>query len=153
VLGWKVSQGFDIAFVRDLADVRRAIEAAAAASAAERRSAEDIAELRRCLARMDAATASASDFALADLDFHKTVGRASGNVLMRSLAAVIETALLASFRMSSPVREADEHAASVTGHRRIIDAIEAGDPEEAANAMRAIIGHGLSRMERGKITV
>ncbi|QQV77343.1 FadR family transcriptional regulator [Sphingomonas aliaeris] len=149
VLGWKVSQGFDIAFVRDLADVRRAIEAAAAAAAAKRCSPEDIAELRRCLARMDAATASASDFALADLDFHKTVGRASGNVLMRSLAAVVETALLASFRMSSPVREAEEHAASVAGHRRIIDAIEAGDADEAATAMRDIIGHGLSRIERG----
>jgi DNA-binding FadR family transcriptional regulator len=148
VLAWKASQGFDIAFVRDLADVRRAVEAAGAYSAAERRSPEDIAEMRRCLAGMDAATESASEFAEADLEFHKAVGRASGNVLMRSMAAVIETALLASFRMSSPVREAEEHEASVKGHRLIVDAIEAGDGDAAAEAMRMIIGHGVSRIER-----
>lgn len=150
ILEWKVSQGFDLAFVHDLADIRRAIEAAGAQAAAARRSSDDIAEMRRCLERMDAATDSAGAFALADLEFHKAIGRASGNVLMRSLAAVIETALLASFRMSSPVREADEHAASVAGHGRIVDAIEAGDGEAAAEAMRAIIGHGVARIERNK---
>jgi DNA-binding FadR family transcriptional regulator len=152
VLAWKASQGFDLAFVRDLADVRRAMEAAGAQSAAERRTPEDIAELRRCVARMEAATTDAGEFALADLDFHKAVGRASGNVLMRSMAAVIETALLASFRMSSPVREAEEHAASVKGHRAIVDAIEAGDGEAAAAGMRAIIGHGVTRIERSATT-
>ncbi|MDB5675361.1 MAG: GntR family transcriptional regulator [Sphingomonas bacterium] len=150
ILEWKVSQGFDLAFVRDLADIRRAIEAAGAQAAAARRSSDDIAEMRRCLDLMNAATDSASAFALADLEFHKAIGRASGNVLIRSLAAVIETALLASFRMSSPVREADEHAASVAGHRRIVDAIEAGDGEAAAEAMRVIIGHGVARIERNK---
>jgi DNA-binding FadR family transcriptional regulator len=149
ILEWKVSQGFDLAFVRDLADIRRAIEATGAYSAAERRSSEDIAEMRRCIERMNAATANAGAFALADLEFHKAVGRASGNVLIRSLAAVIETALLASFRMSSPVREAEEHEASVAGHHRIVDAIEAGDGAAAAAAMRAIIGHGVARIERG----
>lgn len=149
ILEWKVSQGFDLAFVRDLADIRRAIEAAGAQAAAARRTSEDIAEMRRCLDSMNAATDNASAFAVADLEFHKAVGRASGNVLIRSLSAVIETALLASFRMSSPVREADEHAASVEGHRRIVDAIEAGDGEAAAEAMRAIIGHGVERIERG----
>ncbi|MES1973989.1 MAG: FadR/GntR family transcriptional regulator [Pseudomonadota bacterium] len=149
ILEWKVSKGFDLAFVRDLADIRRAIEAAGAQSAAARRTTDDIAEMRRCLDRMNAATADASAFAMADLEFHNAIGRASGNVLIRSLAAVVETALLASFRMSSPVREADEHAASVAGHRRIVDAIEARDGEAAAEAMRAIIGHGVARIERG----
>jgi DNA-binding FadR family transcriptional regulator len=150
ILAWKASQGFDIAFVRDLADVRRAVEAAGAHSAAERRTPEDIAEMRRCLDRMEAATDSASEFAQADLEFHKVVGQASGNVLIRSMAAVVETALLASFRMSSPVREAEEHAASVRGHRLIVDAIEARDGDAAAEAMRAIIGHGVSRIERSQ---
>src|SRR3546814_14232389 len=64
---------------------------------------------------------------------------------MLSLAAVIETALVASFRMSSPVNEAEAHRASVRGHARIVDAIEAGDGARAADAMREIIGHGLDR--------
>jgi DNA-binding FadR family transcriptional regulator len=147
VLAWKVGEGFDIAFIRDLAAIRGAIEPAAARSAAEHASAEDIAEMRRCVARMAAATSSASEFAEADLEFHKAVGQASGNVLMRSLSAVIETALLASFRMSSPVRETDVHGESVQGHARIVDAIEARDAEQAAQAMHDIIGHGIDRIE------
>lgn len=150
VLAWKVSEGFDIGFLRDLAEIRVVIETAAARAAAERRSDRDIAELRRHLAGMSEATESARDFAEADLHFHKTVGRASGNALMRSLAAVIETALMASFRMSSPVNEAEEHRVSVRGHGAIVDAIEAGDGDRAAEAMRAIIGHGLSRIEKNR---
>lgn len=150
VLAWKVAQGFDIAFIRDLAAIRVAIEPAAARAAAENATAKDIASMRRSVASMAAASTSASEFAEADLEFHKAVGQASGNVLMRSLAAVIETALLASFRMSSPVHEAEEHDDSVKGHSRIVDAIEAGDGEGAAQAMRAIIGHGVERIERAK---
>ena len=148
ILAWKVAQGFDIAFIRDLAAIRVAIEPAAAHSAAERATADDITRMRGYVAQMAEATSSASDFAEADLGFHRAVGQASGNVLMRSLSAVIETALLASFRMSSPVHEADAHDESVTGHSRIVDAIEAGDGDAAAGAMRAIIGHGVARIER-----
>lgn len=148
ILSWKVSQGFDLDFLRDLAEIRVAIESAAAAAAALRRSTEDIAELRRHLDGMRAATDSARDFAEADLRFHQAIGRASGNVLMRSLSAVIETALMASFSMSSPVNEVEEHHASVNGHARIVDAIEAGDADAAAAAMRAIIGHGVSRIQK-----
>lgn len=148
VLAWKVAQGFDIPFIRDLAAIRVAIEPAAARSAAQHATPEDIAIMRSSVARMAAATGSASDFAEADLEFHKAVGQASGNVLMRSLAAVIETALLASFRMSSPVRETEVHDESVRGHSRIVDAIEAGDGEAAAQAMHVIIGHGVERIER-----
>jgi DNA-binding FadR family transcriptional regulator len=149
ILSWKVGdQRIDAQFIHDLAEIRMALEPAAAQVAAQRCTPEHLADMRRCVARMDAAAGSARDFADADLDFHKAVGRASGNVMMRSLAAVIETALLASFRMSFPVREAQEHRASVRGHERIVDAIEAGDGPAAAQAMRDIIGHGLSRIDR-----
>src|SRR3546814_583544 len=52
VLSWKVSQGFDAHFRHDLTQVRLALEPAAAAEAAERRSDEDVADLRRCIAQM-----------------------------------------------------------------------------------------------------
>src|SRR3546814_20147055 len=53
VLSWKVSQGFDAHFRHDLTQVRLALEPAAAAEAAERRSDEDVADLRRCIARSE----------------------------------------------------------------------------------------------------
>ncbi len=150
ILAWKASQGFDVDFLRDLAEIRVAIESAAARAAAERRTDDDLAEMRRHLAGMREATDSARDFAEADLQFHKAIGRASDNALMRSLSAVIETALMASFRMSSPVNEAEEHQISVRGHAQIVDAIEARDGERAARAMRDIIGHGVSRIEKSR---
>src|SRR3546814_17705858 len=90
--------------------------AAAAEGAARRRSEADIAAMRDALGRLDAATDNARDFAEADLDFHEEVGHATGNVLMRSLAAVTETALVASFRKSSPVNTAEAHRASARGN-------------------------------------
>lgn len=148
VLSWKVRQGFDADFRRDLAEVRLALEPAAAELAAERHTASDIEELRRCIEAMRVATASARQFAEADLDFHRVVGRVSGNVLMRSMATVVETALVASFTLSSPVEEEREHEASIKGHERIVDAIEARDGPAAAEAMRAIILHGLGRIAK-----
>lgn len=146
VLSWKVAQGFDADFRRDLTEIRLALEPAAAAVAAERRTEEDLAELRRCVAAMWEATDSARSYAAADLDFHRAVGAASGNTLMRSVSAVVETALVAQFTLASPVRDDSAHAVSVQGHQKIVDAIEARDGNAAAEAMRDVIGHGVGRI-------
>jgi DNA-binding FadR family transcriptional regulator len=148
VLSWKVGHGFDPAFQRDLTEVRLAVEPMAAALAAGRRTADELAELRRCIEAMRGASTSARHYAEADLDFHRAVGRASGNALMSSVSTVVETALVASFTLSSPLRNADEHASSVRDHERIVDAIEAGDGAAAAEAMRAVIGLGADRVGR-----
>ena len=143
VLGWKVDQGLDFGFLSDLAEVRMTIGAAAARAAAVRRSAEDIADMRRNLAAMQAADANDLGFADADLAFRQTVARASGNRLMGSLSGVIETTLAASFQMQRTSGNGRGKAAE--GHARVVDAIEAGDGEGAARAMRDIIGEGLAR--------
>src|SRR3546814_12562184 len=61
---------------------------------------------------------------------------------MRSMSAVVETALVASFTLSPPFREEHDHPVSVRGHDRIVDAIEARDGPDTAAAMRAFIAHG-----------
>ena len=52
VLAWRVRLGFDDEFMHGLVEVRRALEPAAAALAAQRRSAQDVASLRECLKQM-----------------------------------------------------------------------------------------------------
>jgi DNA-binding FadR family transcriptional regulator len=146
VLSWKVAGGFDQSFRTDLTEIRLGIEPRAASLAAMRRDPAAIAELRRCVAAMRAATDTRRAFAEADLEFHQAIGVASGNVLMSSISAVIETALVASFTMSSPVDDLQEHERAVRGHENIVDAIERGDPEAAAEAMRQVIGHGAQRI-------
>src|SRR6201987_1756944 len=52
VLAWHLDAGIDKRFLRDLAEIRLAVEPRAAALAAERRSDTHLMELRRSLARM-----------------------------------------------------------------------------------------------------
>ena len=152
VLSWKVAQGFDEKLSNDLAEIRRAIEPRAAALAAGHADREIIAQLRRCIADMRAATDSRRHFAEADLEFHRAIGAASGNMLMRALSAVIETALVESFTLSSPVRDLAQHETVVRKHERIVDAIEARDPQAAAAAMDAVIVRGIRGVDGALVT-
>lgn len=139
VLSWKMAGGLDEAFHGELTEIRLAIEPRAAALAARRCDPADIAKLRRAIDAMWQATETRRQFAAADLAFHQALGAASGNTLMHSLSAVIETALVASFTMSSPINDPDLHNLNVSSHAAIVDAIEAGDEERAAAATRAVI--------------
>jgi DNA-binding FadR family transcriptional regulator len=75
------------------------------------------------------------------------IGLASGNPLMRSMASVIEAALVRSFTSSSPVDDPRDHAASVRSHAAIVDAIEARDAARAARATLKVIDAGVQRIE------
>lgn len=147
VLAWRVRIGLDEAFFRYIAEVRRAVEPAGAALAAERRSADDLRQMRGALERMALAGANRHAFAEADLDLHIAVAAASGNPLFRSFAAVIETALGAYFSLSAPAQN-DRAGISIARHAAIADAIEARDGAAAARAMLAVIDEGLESVTR-----
>ena len=85
-----------------------------------------------------------------DLDFHLAIGTACGNPLMRSIANVIEAALVASFSMSSPVDDASDHEVTSNSHAAIVDAIEARDEAAAAAAMLKVIDIGVRRIDSSR---
>jgi len=147
VLSWRVGIGLDAEFVRSLTEVRRAVEPAAAALAAERRTIADLADMRSHVGSMARPGHTRESFAQADLALHLAIGRASGNPLMRSLAGVIEAALLTSFMYSSPIDHPRSHDVSVKSHAAIVDAIEARDPSGAAKATLKVIDAGARRIE------
>src|SRR3954468_15391954 len=103
ILAWKVSLGLDAAFRTNLTEIRQAIEPLAAALAALRRTEPQLAELRKYVNAMGSPDHTRQSFAEADLRFHLAIGGASGNPLIRSIAGVIEAALVASFSLSSPI--------------------------------------------------
>ena len=144
VLAWHLDVGIDRRFLSDLAEVRLAIEPRAAALAATRRSEADIAELRRALLIMQRAPSDSDAFTDGDLALHIAVANASGNPFMRSVDAVISAALRASFLLSAPVDPEDRDTV-LSWHQRIVDAIAAGDPEAANEAMTAVIFNGMRR--------
>jgi DNA-binding FadR family transcriptional regulator len=147
VLSWKVALGMDEEFRDHLVEIRRAVEPRAAALAARRATKEDIANLRHCIAMMRAEGHTRRTFSEADLAFHLAVAGASRNLLMRSMAAVIEAALVASFSLSSPVDDPERQVTSVARHEKIVDFIEGRDPEAAASAMLLVIDEGYERTE------
>lgn len=150
VLAWSVLGGMDVEFRRHLAEVRRAVEPAAAQLAAQYRTPADIKAMREALEMMRQESRSELAFAQADLALHLAIGAASQNPMMRSLASVIETALLEAFTMSPPTRDANLHQETVRAHAEIVDCIEASDGPGAARAMLAVIEAGYTRVEAEK---
>ncbi len=145
VLAWHLDAGIDKRFLRDLAEIRLAVEPRAAALAAERRTGEDVGVMRRAIARMTQESSGATDgFAEADLSLHLAVANASGNPFMRSIGAVVEAALRASFVLSAPA-DSREYDIAVAAHERIVEAIADRDSEAAAAAMTNVIFNGLRR--------
>lgn len=149
VLSWRLRLGFDREFFEQLAQIRRAVEPAAAALAAERRTDDHLADMRSALEGMAGAGSDRRTFAEADLQFHIAVATASGNPLFRSFAGVIETALRAYFTLSAPIQSAAMDVI-VQRHSLIADAIEQRDGEAAERMMLAIIDEGLDRVTGGR---
>jgi DNA-binding FadR family transcriptional regulator len=144
VLGWHLEAGIDKRFLRDHADIRLAVEPRAAALAAERREDDAIAILRDSIARMRSFASDSIEFADADLRLHLDVATISANPFMRSIGAVIEAALRASFRLSAPTEES-ERERTIAAHERIVEGIAARDAEAASAAMKEVIFNGLRR--------
>ena len=154
VLAWHLDAGVDKRFLRDLADIRLAVEPRAASLAALRRSPAMIARLRDSIVRMQASASGSDAFAGADLRLHLDIATASANPFMRSIGAVIEAALRASFVLSAPVED-DERERSIAAHSEIVDAIAASDATRASAAMIEVIMNGLHRhgaAEDGSVT-
>ncbi len=153
VLAWRVAIGMDAQFRQHLAEVRRSLEPTAAALAARHRTAADLAAMHEALAWMRRESASAHDFARADLALHLAIGAASQNPMIRSVAGVIETALLEAFTLSPPTKAPDLHQETVEAHADIVDRIAAGDEAGAAQAMLAVIEAGYQRVEAEQLPV
>jgi len=95
VLGWRCEAGIDQEFVKHLAEIRLALEPAAAAAAALQASNDDIVSLYVIAAKFDNPKHTPETIAKVDLEFHLAVAHMSGNPFMRSASGLIEAALLA----------------------------------------------------------
>lgn len=116
--------------VRDLFDVRLALEPLAARLAAERAGAEAGAALQEITVEADRATADRQLDCLAELNtrFHATICDYSGNVLLQTMAGTLHARLQWVYRQSAAHRAGHSWAE----HERLVDAIRAGDGDKAA---------------------
>ncbi|TGW02087.1 FadR family transcriptional regulator, partial [Mesorhizobium sp. M2D.F.Ca.ET.145.01.1.1] len=85
-------------------------------------------------------------FAKPDLVFHQTILRMTGNELIGSLAALVETALVMSFRLSNDNPEGQRH--SLPLHREVAEKIAAGDAAGAQKALLVLIDNAEDDVRR-----
>lgn len=153
VLGWRCEAGIDQEFVKHLAEIRLALEPAAAAAAALQASNEDIVSLYVIAAKFDNPQHTPESIAKVDLEFHLAVAHMSGNPFMRSASGLIEAALAISFQLSSPAASPGTIAEIASNHLRIVHAIAARDADAAVKAMRHVIEVGKDRTQKAIKTV
>ncbi|MER6357967.1 FCD domain-containing protein [Streptomyces sp. NPDC001634] len=120
-----------------LIEARRLIENGACELAASRRTEEDLEALRQHLAVMrEAAEAGDTEqFVQADIDFHDTVMRATGNLFVPLLFEPFGPLLVDGRRETSAVPEIRTNA--IAHHEAVLTALESGSPEAAREAMAA----------------
>lgn len=122
-------------FLLELLELRRLIETGAAGLAAARASDDDIERMAAQLKHMESSLTDLERFTDADIAFHAALLAAAGNHLLTRLIDTLGPVLRMG-RMISLERRPDGPADSQRGHRRVLDAVRAGDPEEAREAMR-----------------
>ena len=132
----------------ELYEVRRILEAAAAALAAGRIDDEEKAQLAQSLERMREA-GSVEELLEADVAFHAIIAKAAGNAVLTSLLASLATRTTR-IRLWHGRTADDALHETREEHRRIYEAIISADPELARAASAAHIASG-ERWLRGQL--
>jgi DNA-binding FadR family transcriptional regulator len=137
VIHWQSRAGLTPEFLRDLQDLRRVVEPAAARMAAERATPEDVAEIAAAYEGMRRAVEEGGDYVTNDLRFHQGVLRASGNRMIVQMSKALGALLRTSFEIST--RRKDGPRNSLPLHRAVLDAVAAHNPARAEKAILVLI--------------
>jgi GntR family transcriptional repressor for pyruvate dehydrogenase complex len=131
---------------KDVIEARRYIEPIVAGLAAERRDEDAIPDLERHLKAMYAADGDPDAFVAADIAFHLRLAEAARNEAFLQILTSIRTLLQAWINRN--VSEAERVAILADEHTPIYEAIVAGDPVAARDAMEDHMTRALERLER-----
>jgi DNA-binding FadR family transcriptional regulator len=125
VLEWLGPNISRINLLSCILEARRAIEPAAAEMAAERASAQDIADLDKAWQQMRDASRTPAEFTQADVVFHTVLLRASHNQVFRRFSGAIQAALTYALHASNVAVESRDEAIGV--HGELVEALRMRD--------------------------
>jgi len=136
LVAWQGQCGPSQRFLRDLAEVRAAVEPTAARLAAKRRDDDDLRRLRRALRAMAGAGDDGNSAIEADLAFHEAMLFATHNELLGQMRMLVDPALR--------VRDELLHRQTpwldpLPEHQEVFEAIVAGNGGRAAAAMAGLL--------------
>ena len=121
----------------DLLEIRRMVEVEVAGLAARRRSPQHVADLGDLVQQMERAVGDLAAYSAADIDFHEALILASGNELVRKMMRPVNQVrrIGSDLIVAGSSRSLDVYRSSMDGHRAILAAVEASDPDAARDAM------------------
>lgn len=138
VLGWTLNARPSLELLREFTQLRMAIEPEAAVLAAENN--QDSAKIKAigdALARMKRADEGHDDPLAADIEFHCAILAAGNNRFFFQLREFIQVALRVSIASTNQLKGV--LTADYDDHKRIYDAICAGDQESASKAVKNLL--------------
>jgi DNA-binding FadR family transcriptional regulator len=147
VLSWSLASHDAEEYALAVSEMRRVLEPAGAALAAQRATPEQVARIRATYEAMEAAARNAEDSAEHDLRFHLAILEATNNPFLVSMGHVIESAIAFNIRLS--VQFPNLRVQSVPLHRIVLERIEKGDPRGAQAAMVKLLQE--AQMDIGRI--
>lgn len=118
----------------EIMEYRLVLETEIARIAAERRTDDDLIRIRKSLELMEQSVKEGGIGLLGDNTFHEEISRATHNQMFVHMLSVAKTLLSKTRETSLSLKGVPE--TGIKHHWAIFRAIEAGDPEKAANAMR-----------------
>jgi GntR family transcriptional regulator, transcriptional repressor for pyruvate dehydrogenase complex len=136
-------------------ELRIGLETEAAALAAQRRSAQNLGEMRAALDEFSATVEAGRDAVAADVRFHLEIARATQNTHFAELMTAMGAGMIPRARLDAPVpmtAERRDYLRRVNAeHESIFDAIAAQDSEAARAAMRTHLANSRERRRRAQV--
>jgi DNA-binding FadR family transcriptional regulator len=138
-------------------ELRIGVETEAASLAAQRRTADNLALMRRALDEIAQAVDEGRDAVAADYRFHREIARATQNEHFAGLLATLGQKIIPRARLDAsgpPDAERLAYLRRVNAeHESIYDAIAAGDAAAARAAMRTHLANSRERRRRAALDV
>ena len=148
VLRWHLRLGRGELILRDLIELRQAIEPAAARMAAGRANLEDLLQIDHAVCGMRDGVGDLDAYSRADVAFHMAVFGASHNLLFARLSHLVADFLEISFHLQQQALNEDDNRIQddVEGHQQVFEAIRRGDGNAAAERMLEVVLNGKSSL-------
>jgi len=139
ILEWTQDEKPDLFFTKNLIEMRRIVEPAAAELAAQRATGQDIANIENAYQRMkDALPHDINSCCIADVDFHSAVLKSSKNICLQQMVNMISAALGHMFQVSEKsLLQSQQETLAV--HYDVLEAIRLRKPEKAKEATLTLI--------------
>lgn len=141
LLEWQLEADVEPAFLSDLSVVRQAIEPAAARLAAKTTRKTDRKRMREAFEAFEAALSDdVAGLVEADVNFHRAILEASGNLFFRQMGPLLSAALRGrdALVFRNPQSRRPE-GLMLAEHRAVLDAILARDADDAERLMRLLM--------------